>query len=103
MRPERVIEAPVICVLRRDRILTAQAPLKLGNSRRLSRGSRGVDVAVPGTDAVVAASHFHANAVELPIARARRRIANEVLAVQLFRDLLQRLADLRAVVDHART
>src|SRR6185295_17190800 len=51
-------------------------------------------VAVPGADAVVRAGDPHADGVVLAVGAARRAVAEDVLAVQLFGDAGRRLVQL---------
>ena len=59
----------------------------------LAPGRRG-DVAVAGADAVVRAGDPDAQAVELAVGAARRRVAEHVLALQLLGDPRRRLVQL---------
>src|SRR4051812_32804415 len=60
-------------------------------------GRRG-DVALAGADAIVRAGHAHAQTVILAVRAARRRVTEDVLAVQLLGDPRRGLLDLRRVL-----
>src|SRR3954447_3163350 len=63
----------------------------------LAAGRRG-DVAAAGADPIAGAGDAHAQAVELAVGAARRRVAEHVLAVQLLGDPRRALVQLRRVL-----